>query len=343
MRKGSLPVTADQMENAIRPSRLRAYLELVRLPNVFTALADVTMGFLFTHEAFGPRDGWVLGLLLAASGLLYAAGVTLNDLFDREVDARERPGRPIPSGRVSVAAARRLGWGLLATGAAMACLAAGVAAVRRPAVVAVGLAGMIVLYDAAPLRRQSLAPAATPGRFRRVAAAAKGLSPLAMGACRMLNVLLGMSVQPIPWRGEHWLVAGAIGIYIVGVTLLAKNENRENSPWQVAMAAVVILAGIGLLVPLPWLAEDLIPTLIAELYRWYLLLGILGGLTAMRLLQVVFEPYPEQLQVTVKHCILSLVIFDAAACYVVRDLGGAIAVAAFLLPATILGLWIRST
>jgi 4-hydroxybenzoate polyprenyltransferase len=331
-------VTVDQTENVIRPSRLRAYLQLVRLPNVFTALADVTMGFLFTHEAFGPRDGWVLGLLLAASGMLYAAGVTLNDLFDREVDARERPGRPIPSGRVSVAAAKRLGWGLLATGAAMACLAARVAAVWRPAVVGIVLAGMIVLYDGVLKGRNA---AGKPARYAMVVGGA--MAPLGMGACRMLNVLLGMSVQPIPWRGEHWLVAGAIGIYIVGVTLLAKNENRENSPWHVALAAIVILAGIGLLVPLLVVVEEPILTLVVEPYRWYLLLGILGGLTAMRLLQVVFEPYPEQLQVTVKHCILSLVIFDAAACYVVRDIGGAIAVAAFLLPATILGLWIYST
>jgi 4-hydroxybenzoate polyprenyltransferase len=315
-------------------SKGQAYLELVRLPNVFTALADVTMGFLFTHEAFGPRDGWVLGLLLAASGMLYAAGVTLNDVFDREVDARERPGRPIPSGRVSLAAAKRLGWGFLETGAAMAWLAAVVAGVRRPAVVGLLLAGMIVFYNRIHLPKPG---GCSPRALERL------FAPLAMGACRMLNVLLGMSVQPIPWRGEHWLVAGAIGIYIVGVTLLAKNENRENSPWHVALAAIVILAGIGLLVPLPWLAEDLIPTLIVEPYRWYLLLGILGGLTALRLLQVVFEPYPEQLQVTVKHCILSLVIFDAAACYVVRDIAGAIAVAVFLVPATILGLWIYST
>jgi 4-hydroxybenzoate polyprenyltransferase len=279
----------------------------------------------------------VLGLLLAASGLLYAAGVVLNDWFDREVDARERPGRPIPSGRVSVAAAGRLGWGLLAAGAA-ACLAAGVTAGWRPAVVGLALAGMIVLYDGVLKGRNT---AGKPARYAMVAGGA--MAPLGMGACRMLNVLLGMSAGPIPWRGEHWLVAGAIGTYIVGVTLLAKNENRENSPWHVALAALVILAGIGLLVPLPWLAEDLIPTLVVEPYRWYLLMGILGGLTALRLLQVVFEPYPVQVQVTVKHCILSLVILDAAACYVVRDIGGAIAVLVFLLPATIAGLWIRST
>ena len=39
--------------------------------------------------------------LVAASSCLYLAGMALNDYADREVDAVERPGRPIPSGRVS--------------------------------------------------------------------------------------------------------------------------------------------------------------------------------------------------------------------------------------------------
>jgi 4-hydroxybenzoate polyprenyltransferase len=298
-------------------------LELVRLPNVFTAMADVTMGFLFTHEGFRPRDGWVLGLLLAASACLYAAGVALNDLFDREADARERPQRPIPSGRVSVAAAGWVGWGLLAIGAATACSAAVLAVARRPAIVGLLLAGCIVLYD---------------GLLKRTP-----LGPVAMGACRTLNVLLGMSLLPGAWAREHWLVAGAIGTYVAGVTLLAKNETRQGNRWQLALAAAVILAGIGVLVPLPSVVAEPIDTLIAERYRWYLLLGVLGGLTCLRLLQVVFEPFPEQVRVTVAHCILSLVIFDAAVCYVVRDVGEAAIVLLLLLPAATLGRWIHVT
>ena len=66
---------------------MRAYLQLVRLPNVFTAMADILLGYLLTHEyvRFWP----VLALLLGASSLLYMAGMVLNDYFDREQDARE--------------------------------------------------------------------------------------------------------------------------------------------------------------------------------------------------------------------------------------------------------------
>jgi 4-hydroxybenzoate polyprenyltransferase len=73
---------------------VRAYLQLVRLPNVFTAMADILLGFLLTHRRLDPWPQFAL--LLVASCLLYLAGMVLNDYFDREQDARERPFRPIP-------------------------------------------------------------------------------------------------------------------------------------------------------------------------------------------------------------------------------------------------------
>ena len=40
----------------------------------------------------------------------------LNDAFDREIDARERPERPIPSGRIGAGPVFAIGFGLLAAG-----------------------------------------------------------------------------------------------------------------------------------------------------------------------------------------------------------------------------------
>ena len=39
--------------------------------------------------------------LMVSSGLLYVAGIVLNDYFDIEIDKRERPSRPLPSGNIS--------------------------------------------------------------------------------------------------------------------------------------------------------------------------------------------------------------------------------------------------
>jgi hypothetical protein len=88
-----------------------ALLQLARVPNVFTAMANVAAGVLLARQGrFEPRDL----LLLLASAAFYTSGMVLNDYFDREVDARERPGRPIPSGAVGASTAAALGAALAA-------------------------------------------------------------------------------------------------------------------------------------------------------------------------------------------------------------------------------------
>ena len=84
-------------------STLRAYLQLCRFPAVFTALADIVLGYLLTRTQVDSVPQ--LGLLLGASAGLYLSGMVWNDIFDRQQDAAERPKRPIPSGRVSLRAA----------------------------------------------------------------------------------------------------------------------------------------------------------------------------------------------------------------------------------------------
>lgn len=307
------------------PSTLRAYLQLVRAPNLFTAMADVVMGFLFTHAAIGRGDAGVFALLMAASTLVYAAGVVLNDVFDFAVDFRERPERPLPSGRISLSLARWLGGELLVLGVALAWLAALLAGDVRPGLVGTGLAGCVVLYDAA-LKR-------TP------------LGPVAMGACRMLNVLLGMSAAAGPWRDEHWLVAGAMGTYIAGVTWFARTEAGQSKRRHLVPATSVILAGIGLLWVVPGRCDpaQLVSLLQEEPGRWTLLMAVLGAMIGFRCLRAVVEPVPYRVQMAVKQCILTLVILDAAACFVVRGIPGAVMVLVLLIPTVALGWWIEST
>src|SRR5437762_14388322 len=103
----------------------QAYAQLVRLPNVFTALADICLGWLAALAAGTPLSRWPSFLcLLCASAALYSAGMVWNDFFDLEQDRRERPFRPLPSGRVKPGEAVRLGTGLMALGVGCAFLAA---------------------------------------------------------------------------------------------------------------------------------------------------------------------------------------------------------------------------
>ena len=308
---------------------MRDYFELVRLPNVFTAVADVAMGFLVTHAAFGtfegwgPRDGWIFALLAAASAGLYSAGMVLNDVFDLEVDTQERPWRPLPSGRISLGAARWLGCELLLVGVALAWVAGFLAGGLRPGVVACMLAACVVLYD---------------GYLKRTP-----LGPPAMGACRMLNVLLGMSAAAGPWQPAHWLVAAAMGTYVVGVTWFARTEARKSNRLHLGLATAVMMLGIALVALFGRLAEDVGPLLGRQPDRWYLLMTVLGVLIGWRCLSAVIEPVPQQVQRAVKQCILSIVVLDAAACLAVCGTRWAIMILLLLVPTMVLRRWMYST
>jgi 4-hydroxybenzoate polyprenyltransferase len=300
---------------------MRAYLQLLRLPNVFTAMADILLGFLFTHQGLEPWPQFAL--LLGSSSLLYLAGMVLNDFFDVDQDTRERPERPIPSGRVTLATARRLGLGMLLSGTALGWAAAFVAGDARPAIVTTLLAAAVLVYDGLAKR--------TP------------VGPLTMGACRMLNVLLGMSVAGESWQAAHWVLAGGVGLYIVGVTVFARSEARESPRPQLALGLAVLLAGIGLLSSLPEWATGREWPAISPPERWYVFWGLIGLLIGWRCLRAVLDPRPGNVQAAVRNCIFSLVILDAGACLAVQDRFWGLVILALLAPTMLLGRWIYST
>src|SRR5262249_45936154 len=150
---------------------------------------------------------------------------------------RERPGRPIPSGRVTRREAGLFGASLLAAGMLFALLAGQSLALiadmasQQPILLAGMLTTCILLYD---------------GWLKRTVA-----GPLAMGTCRALNVLLGVSVAGslVPPRGPH--LALVVGLYIVGVTWFARTEARISSRSALKGAAAVILVALLLALPLP--------------------------------------------------------------------------------------------
>lgn len=315
-------MTDPQVEPAEPRRPLVALAELMRLPNLFTAAADPAMGFLFVRP-YVSADNGLIALLLGASASLYAGGVVLNDVCDHRLDAVERPERPIPSGRIGLGMAAALACVLLALGVALAWTAALLAGTVRPGLVALVLAVTIVAYDTF-LKR-------TP------------LGPLAMGACRMGNVLLGMSVLDGPWQTIHWFVAGAMGVYITGVTWFARHEADKSRPAQLALATVVLMSGVGMLGTLPAWPIRWTALLLVEPNRWHLMIGMLAALIGWRCLWAVLDPTPELVRAAVRQCILSVVVLDAAAAFAMRGLPGAAAICMLLAPALVLQQWLDST
>src|SRR6185369_11144617 len=119
-------------------SRARAYLQLGRVSNLPTVWTNVLAGIVLAGAV--PPAGVVARMALALS-LFYVGGMFLNDAFDRAVDARERPERPIPSGAVAAVEVFAGGFGLLGAGIA---LVAWQAAARGALFSALALAAAIV-------------------------------------------------------------------------------------------------------------------------------------------------------------------------------------------------------
>ena len=147
-------------------SKFLAWWQLLRAGNVFTAISNVIAGYLITQQNWEPIGPLLLVIL--ASALLYEGGMVLNDVFDAELDAKERPERPIPSGRITRRSATVVGWMLLVLGVLTGGAASLLTGNLRTSLIAVALAAYVVGYDAG-----------LKGTF---------LGPWGMGACRMLNV-----------------------------------------------------------------------------------------------------------------------------------------------------------
>jgi 4-hydroxybenzoate polyprenyltransferase len=195
------------MSSALGPSRMLAWWQLLRAANVFTAASNVIAGFLIVQHRFEPAA--TLGVLIASSACLYLAGMVLNDFFDAEVDAVERPERPIPSGRISRSTAGFVGWNLLAAGVLASWLAAWLS--QRPVAALIGalLAIAVVQYNS--LLKNTWA------------------GPVAMGWCRTLNVFLGASVAAdLSDEPLAWAFAFGVGVYTVGLTYVARSEMVGN-------------------------------------------------------------------------------------------------------------------
>jgi geranylgeranylglycerol-phosphate geranylgeranyltransferase len=82
---------------------LTGYLKVIRPVNAFVSGLTAALAVLI---ATGRLDGPV-PLLIAVVTLVTGAGNVINDYFDYQIDLVNRPDRPIPSGTVSLAGARR--------------------------------------------------------------------------------------------------------------------------------------------------------------------------------------------------------------------------------------------
>jgi 4-hydroxybenzoate polyprenyltransferase len=219
--------------------------------------------------------------LMVSSGLLYIGGIVLNDYFDIEIDKRERPFRPLPSGNISKRHALTI--------AMVAMLIANtIALIFGPVSVAVSLVltFAIIVYDY---------------RLKH------GLSgPFAMGSARFLNVIFGASPALLYLNNHSYAIVGtaaaSLFLYIVAITLLSKKETGNERP----NSTIVFLMVFGVIS-----AVAILGLLMLQLQWTFLLnLSIFAIVMIVTLRQYLMKELPS-VQKAVRNMVISVIILDS--------------------------------
>lgn len=259
---------------------LKALLSLTRPANLVTAVADVLAGIAIAGYFTIPNFDLVpIGWLCLATIGLYGGGVVFNDVFDAELDAVERPERPIPSGVVSKQTATLLGSVLLVAGIGLAFLVN-----QTAGLLAIATAVAALVYDRF-------------GKHHNL------LGPLNMGLCRGLNLLLGISLIPevvLPWA---WV--GLVPIaYIAAITMISRGEVHGGSATTLQFAGLLYALVIGCVAALAQQRQQLgtaLPFLL--LFGYYIF---------PPLWRAVKEPVGRNIGLAVRAGVLSLIVMNAA-------------------------------
>jgi len=283
------------------------WLQLMRAPAMFTAISNLVAAHWFvTGGNYDPR---ALLLLTLSGTTLYIAGMVLNDCFDLSIDRRERPGRPLPSGRIPPSSAWTVGWLCLGTGVLLAALHG-----PESALVAATLAVAILTYN----------------RWSKVT----WLGPFNMGLCRYLNWLLGLSAVGLTTAVLP--IALPIFFYVSALTFISRIETDVSTKWPLlAAAACLILAAgmMGYLIYTGVLAQAAILALAG--------IGLLLTLNRIRQTWQVFTP--ANAQATVAFMLFGIIPLDALMLAGVGLPWAALALLILMVPGRILSRWMYVT
>lgn len=138
------------LENVNRPGfRIEpsAIVPLMKPVTWFPPMWAFACGVVSTGVSVADNWSILLRGILLAGPLMCAMSQTMNDYFDREVDAINEPERPIPAGKISKSASWLITFGLIVTGFLVAFSI-------HPYVVAIAFVGVLMshAYSGPPLR-----------------------------------------------------------------------------------------------------------------------------------------------------------------------------------------------
>tara|TARA_Y100001934_G_scaffold105287_1_gene129551 strand:+ start:1817 stop:2659 length:843 start_codon:yes stop_codon:yes gene_type:complete len=180
---------------------LRNIFQLVRFPGIFTAFSNILIGFFLASN--GNFEFNTLPFLLTTTGLLFAGTMIMNDYADHKIDSVERPRRPLVSGKIS----RKVALYLIIICFSIANLSALMIG-ETSIIISLLMTGLITSYN-----------------FKLKNISVVGI--LAISIIRFLNIILGFSIVELSLDVLPYAIP--LGIYVAGISILAKNELNTNS------------------------------------------------------------------------------------------------------------------
>jgi 4-hydroxybenzoate polyprenyltransferase len=255
--------------------------------------------------------------------------MAMNDAVDAERDALEGRERPIQQGLISQGFARIIALVLLAS-CVLICIP--LAAIRQSAAVvfvALALAAAITAYNWYK---------ATPA------------GPLLMGTCRFLNVQLGSIIGepfldvPPPFKGSQppgsgaaWLAAVMIGVYVVGITVFARDEASVPNRFRLLVGTVISAASLSIFAYGEW------PPIGIQIATWWLIWGIVALIATRGMVAGILQPTPKNIGRGVGIAIQGLVVIDATLATLYAGPVAGLAILALLPVTMFLARWIPQT
>ncbi|TGK87732.1 polyprenyltransferase [Leptospira noumeaensis] len=255
---------------------LKAYFTLLRPANLVTAVADILAGMAIV--GFVWKNNTPV-FLLVSTICLYGGGVVLNDYFDTNIDTKERPERPIPSGKVSRTSA-------LIFGSILLCFGVGFAFFYH--IQSGWIAFVIVLLVLT---------------YNRFAKHSSIFGPIVMGMCRGGNLILGMSLVA-DLHVSNLAFSFFPILYIAAITMISRDEVHGGKKTPLVFAGIFYLT--------VFLFLSLISYRLGNLSFSFPFVILHSGMVFPPLLKAYKNPIGSNIGKAVKAGVISLILLDAS-------------------------------
>jgi 4-hydroxybenzoate polyprenyltransferase len=250
---------------------------------------------------------------MLSSALLYLSGIVFNDYFDIEVDRKERPSRPLPSGKVTKQKA------LIIAAASMITangLAFSVSATSL--IITIILSATVIGYDY---------------RLKNTV-----VGPMTMGSARVLNLLLGASPALLAGMFLHnnfllvriLIVGTSVFLYVFAISMLSRMETGTIRSIQTvigpfliifAVIAIIVFGSFSMIFQI-----DLVFSLI-----------LFSGVMIITFKRTIFQDFSSVgIQRAIKTMVLSIIVLDSVFVSGTAGLYYGLATLIFLIPSMIL-------